>query len=233
MAFTTLSDVNDDVRYRTNTNAVSVTNADLLRIANKRFKEIVRQLIDLDQDFYTEIQAYNLTAGTRAYTLDADASTSPFGGGVVKILRVEAQLDGTNWRVLKPLGVRQIQTPTQTEADITGQFDNTNPYYAYYNRQLRIYSGSISTVTNGLQVFQVIRPVEMTATSDVPNLPSDFLDILSLGMSVDIYEKYGRTREKNDTFTLYSARLAEMKVQESDNMKEGKPILRAASRNDK
>lgn len=217
MAYKTLSDIYDDVRFRTNTDSTSLANSDLLRIANKYFRIIMRHFVDSDEDFYAEISTFNTVANQQEYSAPADSASSPFGGGAIKILRIEVTYDGSNWKVLDPVNWREIPKTTQSASQINEQFSTTAPAYAYFDRNLFLFPIPTSSQTAGGRLFYIKRPNEMTATSDVPELPADFLDMLSLGMSIDAYENLGNENMVRDTLARFNARLADMKPQETNN----------------
>ena len=211
MAFVTLSDVYDDARFKVNKTSTDVSDANLLRISNKILREIYSSLIGLGEDFYTEIATFDLVANQREYTLPADSSSTPWGGGAIKVLRVEAKLDGTNWTLVQPIKFTQ-QTSPYNETDIIAQFSNSIPYYAVFDNSLFIFSGTITAVTTGARIIYVKRNAELTASSATPDLPNEFLTVLSTGITKDLYERFGqldRWQLANSQFERQLARLTD------------------------
>lgn len=219
MAFRTLSDVYDDVRFKSGLNSTSLSNANLLRIANKYYRIILRHVVELNEDINAEISGFDLVSGQREYTLPAESSTTPFGGGAIKIQRFEVTYDGINWRVADQISWQQIEGATKLDADIGNQFTKSAPKFALKDRSIWLLpvpgaTDAVSASNQGGRLFYIKRPVEMTTTTDVPDLTPDFLDTLSIGMSVDVFESLGRTAEKRDALAWFNARLVEMKRQE-------------------
>lgn len=223
-ALQTLQNVYDDVRYRTGTGTTSsdtgvVSDATLLRIANKYFFKMVGAVVETNEDIYAEIGTFNLVANQREYTIPTDETTSTFAGGAVnwQVLRVELKLDGTNWRVARPLDRTNISSP-ENESDITSRFSNADPAYTAFDNSIFIYSGTISAVTTGGRIFYIKRPSEITAGTDVLSsavymMGKEFYDILSIGMSGDIYERFGQLTQKENALGHFNEGLELMKKQ--------------------
>lgn len=217
MAYKTLSDVYADVRFLTGTDSTSVEDSDLLRISNKYFRTIMRALVDLGQDMYGEISTFDLVANQQEYTSPIDSATTPFGGGLIKILRVEAAIDGTNWYVLDSVKVEEIEKATNSVANVNAQFNASSPSYSYFDRNMFLNPIPTANVTAGGRIFYVKRPAEMTVATDVPEIPADFLDILSLGIQADVYQSLGNDKGMTDSLNRFNSRIAEMRAQESNN----------------
>ena len=202
MSYTLLSDIYSQVRYRTRTSSTSnvATDANLLRLANKYFRKLTQAFFHVAEDYYAEISVFDLRASTsglvdREYTITADSGTS--GGGAYKILRLEAALDGTNWRVIEPTDTKKLpHTPLSSESDITSNFNNQNPKYDVLEDSYFIYSGTISAGTSKGRLWFIRRPAELTASSNslidsTYKLPNEFIDVLEDGMVADVYEALG------------------------------------------
>lgn len=202
--YQTLTDVYADVRYLTGKDSTLLQNADLLRIANKYYLLLCRELIDLNEDLYAEISYTALVNGQREYPLPVDntdgTGSNPYGGGLVKLQRVEITYDGSNWRVASPIGFQEIPGPTVTDADVNRLYDKDVPRYVFKDRSVFILPvpGSGDSVASGnsnLRIFWVKRKAEMTAATAIPDLPKDFLSLLTEGMLIDVFRKYGRIND--------------------------------------
>jgi hypothetical protein len=224
--------VYDDVRYRTGTGTTStdtsvVSDATLLRVANKYFSRMVGALVELDEDLYAAISTKNLTADTQDYSLDADSTSSPFGGGAVNwsIWRVEIQLDGINWKVASPVDIQNLQSATVNATEINKMFSANDPKYALFGTSLRIFPIPTTNVTNGLRIFMIQRPNEMTTGTDVVGsttfqIGKEFLEILSLGISADIFERFGQLTQQQNALALFENGIDRMKRQVDDRPKD-------------
>lgn len=220
-AYQTLAEVNSDVRYNAGKDSNTLLDADLLRLANKYFFLMFRELVDLNEDIYTEISSADLSADQREYILPTDSASTPFGGGLVKLQRVEVSYDGTNWYAANPISLHQIPTPTILDKDINDVFSKSNPKYYFKDRSVWLApipdsNDDVAASNANLRIFWVERPGEMTATTDIPDIPKDFLSVLSEGMLIDVFRKYGKNTEMRIAESRWEKGLAKMRQLEQN-----------------
>jgi len=185
------------IRLKTRTNSTTFTDADMLVLWNWKKNEVCQRALETDEDIF-EIPAYaSLEADQRTYPLHADILS--------RISRVEAKLDGTNWLKLKEVDLQEIDTPITLEADITYNFSNEEgcAFYDISRKSLVIYSGTITSVTDGLRVWHNIWPADvssMAGTSDMSEdpsttthgVPKELHKVISVGVIIEWKE----SREK-------------------------------------
>jgi len=163
------------VRLKTRTNSTSFTDADMLIFMRARQQEIAEAILRADEDILLVPQYRSLVADQRDYSYPGDILS--------RIKKAEAKLDGTNWIVLTEIDINDFNTPIATEANITANFNNSqlsedNPEGARFDlirRSLVIYSGTITSVTNGLRLYCDTYPSEitdLTSTTDMSEDPS-------------------------------------------------------------
>jgi len=226
-SYQTLANVFSDVRYLSGKDSTTLEDADLLRIANKYYLLMVRELVDLNEDLYAEISYTDLVSGQREYLLPYDdtagtaANLQYYGGGLIKLQRVEVTYDGSEWKVADPISFQEIERATITDVDLNQQFDKSDPKYWFKDRSLWIApvpgSGdSVAAGNHGLYIFWVRRPGEMTATSAIPDLPKDFLSVLVEGMLIDVYRKYGRTADARVAQANWETGIENMREKEAN-----------------
>lgn len=206
--YQTLSNVFGEIRLLVNKDSYTISDTNLLTMANKHYLWLIREL---NQGEYVngQISTTNLVNGQQEYPLPVDDTAGsgavPYGGGYVQMLRVESALDGSNWKVLQKVDMMSQSLPANGNApyDI---YTVQNPAYALYDSSLWLYPTPTSNVTNGLKLYFVERPTELDATSDIPDLSKDFLPILSLFVRSDVLTILGRTQEaaevKAEAYTL-------------------------------
>lgn len=221
--FQTLQDVFDDVRDLSNKDSNTLKDANLLRLANKYYLWIVRNIIDLNEDLYAEIASTDLVANQKEYPLPVDDTTGSgpnstvYGGGLIKIQRVEINYSSsTEWTVADPISWQSIPLATILNSDLNAQFDKGDPKYAFKDRSIFIVPVPVSgdDVGSGnanLFIYYIKRPNELTATTDVPDLPKDFLNVLSEGMLKDVYRKFGRTGDARDAENRFQELVFQMR----------------------
>ena len=238
-SFQTLADIYADVRYIAGKDSNTLIDADLLRISNKYYLTIVRELVGLNQDLYGEISTTDLVADQKEYPLPVDATdaysnNAPYSGGAIKVLRAEVSYDHTNWYQAKPIDLdNQNFALSSSTSVVNGNFDKSFPKYALWDRSLWLFpiptsSDYVSTSNAGLRIFWVKRPAEMTATTDIPDLPKDFLSILSEGMLCDVYRKYGKIAESDRSRLNFNNMLQDMKRLE---LLSSEPLVMKSSNN--
>lgn len=219
-SYQTLQGCYTDVRGLAGKDSTTLPDSTLLPIANKWYMQIVRELVSLNEDLYAEISSTALVANQREYPLPTD-STTDFGGGLIKLQRVEIAYDGINWRVGSPTSSQEVPGPITLDSDLNAQFDQGAPRYWFKDRSLWIApvpstSDSVAVNNSNLRIFWIKRPNEMTASTDIPDISKDFLNLLTEGMLYDVYRRYGRTSDARDALQNYTIGVAKMKEQEQN-----------------
>lgn len=157
------------VRLKTRTNSTTLTDADLITLANVVKDKLVWRALEADEDLFLVPTYLNLVANQREYPLHSDLLS--------RIKRVEAKLDGTNFIKLYEFDLPQHTYPISTEADITAHFGNEegNAFFDIMRNSIWIYSGTITNVTAGLKIWLntiVADITSMVATEDMSIDPS-------------------------------------------------------------
>lgn len=216
----TLANVFTEVRNLSNKDSTTLPDTTLLPIANKYYYLIVRELVGLNEDIYAEISYTDLVSGQREYPLPVDDSTN-YGGGAIQIQRIEGSYNNTDWVVFQPTQIRQIQTPTVLDADLNSNFFRTQPAYWFKDRSVWIApvpdSTDYTTAGNhNLYIYWIKRPNELQNTTDIPDLPKDWLAVLQEGILYDVYRKFNRSTEASDAKQNFYAGLGRMRELEQD-----------------
>jgi len=237
-SYQTLDNVFSDVRYISGKDSTTLTDANLLRLANKYYLLMVRELVDLNEDLYAEISFTDLVADQREYVLPVDNATTTYGGGMIKMQRIEINYSGgsNDWRVADPISLQQIPTPTILDADINSEFSSSDPKYWFKDRSVWIAPVPCSTddvvVGNAnLHMYWIKRPGELKVTTDIPDLPKDFLNVLSEGMLTDVFRKYGRINDSLKAQSNWETGILNMREKEQAPDSEQQLIFMAARKN--
>jgi hypothetical protein len=155
------------IRLKTRSNSTTLTDSDLLILWNIKKDEVCQRGLEIDEDIF-ELPVYmNLVANQREYPLNSNILS--------RIDRVEAKLDGTNWLKLTEVDLTELDVPVSTEANITAQFSNEegNAFYDIMRKSLWLYSGTITSVTAGLKVWENIYPADLSAMSGTTDMSVD------------------------------------------------------------
>lgn len=220
MSYVTLSDVFNSARFRTGTSTSDFpdTNTALLGLANKHFRRIAVALIENNEDWFATITTASLVSSLNSYSLSTDSSLS--GGGNIKVLRAEITYNGTDWQVMTPLNLEQIQSPTALVADVNNMFSTSEPYYALFNNQFMPLPVPTANVSGGLRIFEAVRRKEISGSSLIfggaddtftVQLPKEFMEPLEEFLVGDIYERIGKSQEAQGARDQGTLRLEQLR----------------------
>lgn len=148
------------IRQKTRTNSTTFTDEDILLYANRKKDEIAAMIAERDEGYFEVPQYTSLNADQREYPLPYDK--------MVGIVKVEAKLNGTDFIPLDELEVSGIKSPILAESDIVNKFSNDKgmAFYDLRRSSIYIYSGAITSVTNGLYIICNIFPADLTDLTD-------------------------------------------------------------------
>jgi len=155
------------VRLKTRTNSTTLTNADLLTLTNFVKNELALEVLEIDEDIFLMPTYESLVAGQREY---------PFPTNMLsRLKRVEAKLDGTNWLKLIGFDLTEEDNPMTTEANITTHYDNSegNAKFDIIRKSVYLYSGTITSVTDGLRLWLNTYPADITSMASTTDMSVD------------------------------------------------------------
>lgn len=234
--FQSLADVYTVIRTLANKDSTTLSDATLLPIANKYYFLMIREIVGLREELYAEISSTALVQNQKEYVLPTDATTSPFGGGLIKIQRVEVAYDGSNWKVAEHLPFTDITTPTILASDVDEQYSKSFPKYYVKDRSIWLVpepdSGdSVGAGNTNLYIFWIKRPGELTAGTSVPDLSKDWLAILQEGILYDVFRKFNRISDARDALQNWQIGIQRMKELEQDIDEDQKFIMKTIYKN--
>jgi hypothetical protein len=216
--YETLANIQTNIRNIVQKDTNTLTDAVLLPIANKWYRNILRELSGLNEQLFAQISSTSLVAGQREYPMPADDITGvtshPYGGGAIQLTRVEVALDGANWYVAKQIpSLNSIRDLTFSGGpnSVDSFYQTNEPAFAQFDDSIMILPSPTVNVTNGLYIWYIQRPAEMTATSDIPDMKADWLNVLEQGMLVDVYTLLGRIPESDRALNKYQLFTNQMK----------------------
>lgn len=179
------------IRTYTRTNSTTLPDSDIVLLANVIKDDFAKEIAKVDEDYFgvpatRDLIASSLTDPTaREYTLPED---------YLKIKKVEARLDGTNWLKLNEFDLEQYQRTTN-EAEILNQFSNENgrAFYDIFRKSLWIYSGTITANSAGLKLWYIAYPADieeadLSGTQDLSLDPTT----ITAGMPRQFHELWAR-----------------------------------------
>ena len=191
------------VRLKTKTNSTTFTNSDIVIFMRQRQDELAERIIEASEDIILIPQVTSLVADQREYPLPSDILS--------RIKRLEIKFNGTDWIPLTEIDITEIDYPISTEANITDRFNNlklsgSNPYGARFDlmrKSINIYSGTITTVANGLKLWCDTYPTavtDMTGTTELDvdpsttthGIPRPFHRLWAMGVIIDYRTSQGK-----------------------------------------
>lgn len=180
-----------DVRFRTQTDSTTLPDVTIMALANKYIAELSREAVKADEDVLGMIATIDLTATdtSREYSMPTN---------FMKLSRIEAKLDGTNWVRLQELNPATYARTTD-ETTILSNFSNLEgeAYFDLFRGSIWLYTGEVeSAVTDGMKMwYQVYASplTDVTSTTDMSVAPSsttqgfpkEFHELLSRYISRD------------------------------------------------
>lgn len=191
------------VRLMTRTNSTTLSNADIVLMGNVIKDDIAKEITKVDEDFFGGIAQRDLVASDAS---DMTSREYSLPENILKVKKVEAKLDGTNWIPLTEFNLNQYKRTTN-ESEILLNFSNEKgkAFYDIFRKSLWIYSGAITATTLGLQLWQIVFPADITTdtlsgstdlsvdpTTSTAGLPRQFHEIWATKCSI----MYKSNREK-------------------------------------
>lgn len=148
----------DLIRLRTRTNSTTFTDADVVILANSVKDDLALKIAKDDPSVFNIPMTASMLDNQREYPLPSEVLSN--------IVDVEAKLDGVNWVQLIPMSLEEY-SGTEDEDTIKGKF--TNNYgeagYIIARNSIKIYSGDISAVADGLRIIVNTFPADIATTT--------------------------------------------------------------------
>lgn len=213
------------IRYKTRTNTTTLSDADLLVLANAVKDDICKEVTKANEDIFGIKMLRNLEAGIRNYQFPTDILNN------MKYL--QAKLDGTTQKVLTQFDVNTYKRPTD-ETHILENWAGKEPQFDVFGGELIIYSDSaIIDVTDGLELWAMIYPEDLTSFSGTNDL-SIGSTTTSFGMPRQLHNvwatkvivEYKTSREKPIPLTE-KEQLVDNDLQEAINALKGADLNRS------
>lgn len=148
------------VRYLTGTDSTTLTDAELLLLANIEQGALAEEIAaEVDEGYFVMEDVRNLEADIRRYTFPTDLLKS--------IKYCAAKLDGTNWSYLRELDFGYIESrnlPLLEEAKIQNEFSDKDPHFLIFGTEIMVLNGAaITAVNEGLKIAGEVYPEDLDA----------------------------------------------------------------------
>ncbi len=210
----TVSDLNDQVRYEANLTAQDLPDADLLRLYNKHYQDLITDIVNLDENFFFEISSADLIATQQEYTLPrktlSDASTTE----AMKTIKVELQLDGETFFTAKRMSITEFDNPVEVNDQtwVNDNFRTNEPAYFIAEQSLFLLPFPVLTVVGGIRLYYAERPNDLADSNDSPHqgFPLSYHYLLVEGALMDIGRRFRKTDLEASSTNKFNAGSAEM-----------------------
>lgn len=172
-----LDGIYQEIDFLCGTNATIFTEDDKKRMVNSSYEQ-VQQLILQAMGSWDENQSLvsiSLTDNTRSYS---------FASSYLQIKKVQIDFGDGKYVEATPVDERNLTSDLITESEIQAKFNNNNPKYQLIGDSIKIYSGDIDAVTDGVKIWTEIYKDVLDLDADVPKIPDAFHEILALGPAI-------------------------------------------------
>lgn len=176
------------IRYKTKTNSVTLTDADMLPLVNVFKNEISSRISERNEKIFLIPSTDNLVADQRHYAIPDDMLN--------RIHKVEIKFTATTSRF--PARAIKDYYGSETESEIVKNFTNAEGgfFYTIRRRALFILSGTIIAVTGGLRMWYNLFPADLanlTGSTDLAidptttshGFPKQFHELLARRISIE------------------------------------------------
>lgn len=174
------------VRFHTKTDSTTLTDAELVSLANVRKDDIAKEIAKTNEDIFGMWYLRDLEAGVREYSFPSDILSN------IKAVEACVANGGTEFKKLTEFDMTAYRGTT-VEADIRNAFAGKRQF-DIFRKSLWLYTGEeILDVENGLKLWAIQYPADLTtaklsSTDDMSVQPST----TSHGMPREAHEIWAR-----------------------------------------
>lgn len=145
------------VRFKTQTDTSTFSDADLLVLANIVKDDIAKEITKVNEDYFGMKYYRNLEAGKRSYSFPSDILN--------QMKYLQAKIDGNKQEVLTQFDVNTYRKPTN-EAEIISNWAGRKPEFDIFGSSIEIYSGlPIIDVDDGIMLWAMMYPADLSGLS--------------------------------------------------------------------
>ncbi|MCL4405232.1 hypothetical protein M1295_01490 [Patescibacteria group bacterium] len=218
---TTLNGIKQDIYFIGKITASTFTTGDLNRIINKYYKQAQAVIRAVNEDFFMEIATATLLATT--------GGTYPneylFPDDYEKIKQIQVAFTpaiitapvSSEFQILHLVGQESISDPSAA-ITIPTAIILDNSFFLYPDPSLG--SNLKLPVTGGVKCFYIKKQADLVNDADVPNIFSDYQDVISWGSLIDIAARLGNQTLLNEALAMFTKRIAEMRSHASQRVLE-------------
>ncbi len=224
---TTLNGIKQDIYFIAKITVNTFSAGDLNRIINKYYKQAQSIIRAVNEDFFMEIAATNLvtnSGGTypNEYPLPVDYEKVK----QIQVAFTPASITlplNSEFQVLQIVGQESISNPS-VAITIPTAIVMDNSFFLYPDPSVT--ASLVLPVTNGIKIFYIKKQADLVNDGDVPNIFSDYHDVITWGSIVDIALRIGNQTLFSEAMAVYQKRMLEMREYASQRVLElGSPYI--------
>jgi len=223
----TLLNLRNSIRYQAKLSSTDLADSDLNTIINRNYQKVVNQIMAFNETYF-EISALASLVNAQAYYTFSIAGDFPFPTNVLKITRVEASYDGTNWYVANKMDKNERGETLNQDSIIKGAFSKTKPYYYTKDKTLFFLPTPTKAVANGAKMWAIVEQADLSADGDIPNLPPNYHYLIEKASLADIGVRLGDFALKDRMEQDYNIGSEKMRRELSPRDISGGDVLKAA-----
>lgn len=214
------------IRFLTNQNSTTLSDADCVRLMNIYFNRLVQSIVDVNEDFFADYQTFDLVASQREYTLPTDC---------LKIKRLEVTYDGTNWHKAEPILQHEAELPLDDSnaTVVDGDYSTSYPRYHVFDNSYFLYPRPTANVTDGGKLWYIQRQTALAADSaeSAVTIPIEFHYLIAEGASADVFRRLGKENRAQVADANFARGEQQMKAKVSgrnlDNDLQLRPLIQS------
>jgi len=199
-----LSKLRNLARFKSGiTNTATLTNADLDDLINIGYKKVQQEMVKINQDFFEEQKAkFDLVANQDLYALPDDFLA-------MKQLRLaySTPSDESDYKIAIPHDAAATKDVSSQEENVS----SANPIYDLTGNYFRIKPTPDSNVSNGGEIYYFARCSDLSSTADVPDIPSDYHDIIAIYAAKEAAFRFQLVNRYNGLVNEWEKEIARMK----------------------
>ena len=207
-----LNGIKQSIYYLAKINASTFSQLDLNRIINTYYKQAQSAIRGINEDFFMEIATTDLVANTGG----TYPNEYPLPSDYEKIKQIQVAFTpanpnsplSTEFQVVNIIGQESISDPSATI---------TTPTAVMLDKSFLLYPDpSITTrltlpVKGGIKMFYISQQPDLVNDSDIPNIFSDYHDVIVWGSLIDIAVRLGNPTLLSEASAMFTKRMNEMK----------------------
>ncbi len=217
---TTLNGIKQDIQFLGKITVNTFAAGDLNRIINKYYKQAQSVIRAVNEDFFMEIATSNLVANTGG----TYPNEYPLPDDYEKIKQIQVAFTPANtssplsseYQILHLIGQESISDPSVAITIPTGIILD-NSFFIYPDPSL---ATTPLPVTNGVKIYYIQKQADLVNDTDVPNIFSDYHDVISWGSLIDIAARLGNQVLLGEASAMFTKRIGEMRSYASQRVLE-------------